>query len=153
MVFVLEASERFFIAKSWLSQRRSYLAQTPITVVSDEGYKREDDLIREMMFIAELLEPAELKKYFNYDKKKRHYRCPDCCREYAYGKTPLLATLEPNTPESNTIFCITCDKKFDIERKKCVVPDCKGNVIFRSDYIELGFVYEECLTCGDPQNT
>lgn len=148
--FILEAHHTLVGERRWVSQRRRYLSATPESISFAESSHGEDNLVREMMLLLELLDSRQVTKYFGFNKKQRRYICPNCKDIYPYGKTPFLAILEPNMPNATSVHCVACDNRFTIQRKPCKTQDCKGNVILLEDCET--FVYEACLTCGTCQN-
>ena len=140
MVSILEVSNCLTQPKSWVRMRDEYLNNMPIMVAGAEGCH--DLLFDEVSKIIEILDPSEVKKYFKFDKKQRRYLCRTCAVS-CEGDAPNLAQLEPNEPTSQIIFCVLCDDKREVIRKKCNDSKCAGNVIDKEENL--------CLTCGGEQ--
>lgn len=129
----------------WLENRREYLSNTPISVAysSSDINETECEIIHEIYKIIDLLSPSELKKHFDYNIKQRNYYCPGCRQHSIYDNFKQImptAQLNPNKPDSTSIYCFICDNEYDVVRNKCDNDGCKGNVIYQ-DLEEL------CLTC------
>lgn len=135
---VLIISEHMLGKQIWLRQRLEYLERdrhTAVAMFGDMEYR----LIKEFLHLVDLLKPATLTRHFNFNKKKRTYRCPDCgCIDSRNNwKTAQLAS---NKSDSTILYCFICGQKFDVIRRACTHSDCKGNV--------FGTDYQDCLTCG-----
>src|SRR5262249_35461713 len=103
-------------------------------------------LSSEMTAVIELLPPADVKRYFIFDKKRRRYMCPQCLAG-GFNKLhnkgylehiPKLAQLSSSNAE---VYCLVCEQKSPVLREDCKTPSCKGNV--------MGREYDTCLTCGN----
>jgi hypothetical protein len=94
-------------------------------------------------FVEESLSKAEINKYLNYNIKSRRYYCPECTywlKRHEFEEViPKWAFLD--TEESNVIYCVICDKNHQIERKDCIISECKGNVVSSVN------IEDQCLTC------
>lgn len=140
VVAVLSINEALGDDKNWVRVRRTYLKEAPLSQMHSSDWV-DPRLVAEFMSIRDLLKPAELKRFFAFDKKQRNYICPNCAYSVAPESEyrPLTALLKPNTPESTELWCFVCEETNEIERKDCTEKDCESNV--RS--------YEQgrCLTC------
>lgn len=128
----------------WMDIRDNYLESTPSAAFATEGHGFV--LVREFSLLVELLGNADLKKHFGFNKKQRRYLCPECnmaCREFYPDLAPKTAQLKPNTPASQSLYCVVCRTITQVSRSKCPRRDCPGNVINQSKYFD-----KECLTCG-----
>lgn len=108
-----------------------------------------DPVIRQIGTALQRLEPADMKRFFDFDPKKNAYHCPRCVKnmypdilEDDIG-SPKLAQLTSRCLNEKELKCIVCDELTIVERKACRNPDCKTNVISG----------EVCLSCGFKQNT
>jgi hypothetical protein len=99
-----------------------------------------------MSMLLEVLQPAEARKYFGVEKKRRFYICPPCSGAYHNFKErdALTAQLSPNTPQSTTVKCFVCQTATPVARTDCVTAACRGNVIDADENC--------CLTCGVQQD-
>ena len=96
----------------------------------------------ELDLVLGLLSPAQVKAYFDIDKKQRRYTCPAC---YSKANTDngfehKLALLQPNSATSTTLYCLICNATYPVDRDGCTEAKCKGNVISEDGM---------CLTCCD----
>ena len=122
-----------------MPRRYEYLENSPQSVV----YADSDApmvLAPEAELLIQILKPAELKRFFGFDKKARSYVCYFCataCRDI--GLQPSTAQLRPNTPDGTEVWCFVCDEGATVLRSRCPVAGCKGNVIHEEEGV--------CLTC------
>lgn len=143
MVDILEIHKSLLGDESWIDIRRNHIYNSPDSVVylyASEQF--ETTLIREIEHAIITLPPALASRYFGINKKQRRYLCPDCyctCVDYCPNGMPLTTLLTPNTPASTSVHCIICEKDFEIERRPCSNPDCKGHILHKND--------GTCLTC------
>ena len=141
LVTVLSINDHLGSEKNWAKVRYQYLRESPLSQMHSQDYA-DHRIVWEFSIVRDLLKPAELKRYFLFDKKQRTYMCPNC----AYGLArdsdlePKTALLKPNTSRSTTIWCFVCGESQNVERTECSEEACKGNVVSE----ELG----RCLTCG-----
>ena len=124
--------------RTWVKHRRAFIERDRRSAIDVElnDYR----VAREFMTVMDLLNRAELLKYFAFDKKHRAYACLNCCN--AHDDAPLdcyTAQLCPNTPSSTNAYCFLCDTSIAVERRRCKNPDCKGNVF------DSGM--DECMSC------
>jgi len=139
---ILEVCHHLIAPKPWTKIRKNFIDKVPLSVVEVSEHLLYN-LIVEIDHVISLLQPAEVRKYFNFDKKQRRYICPYCYREtskYFGDEIPKLAQLRPNEPASTYIYCLVCDKASDVSREDCKHENCPGNVIS----VKISF----CLTCG-----
>lgn len=136
---ILEIGDVLVAPKQWMQLRKQYLESTP----ASEAWSKDHvipTLVREMTPVVNSFAPAEQLRYFGLHSGRR-YVCQSCrlaCWNYA-DCHPEFAQLHPNTPESTSVHCILCGQDTAVERKACVHPGCKGNVIETQD--------STCLTC------
>jgi hypothetical protein len=155
-VNLLEICHNLIAPKLWAETRRKFIQNEPDSLLLEpKKYEQYDDAINKIAFeislVIELLQPAQALKYFNFDKKQRRYICPNCyaiafretyVRSGLQYSIPRLAQLTPNHADSNSVYCIVCDKSSLVVREDCFVEDCPGNVID-------GELHDICLTCGE----
>jgi len=100
-------------------------------------------VVKELLTVFNFLQPAQRKKFFNIDSRRRLYFCPACKYEgdkYEFLE-PKYAVLEPNKPDSEMLFCFVCGDTHLVERYDCNQLNCPGNV--------LSVEYDICCTCGE----
>ena len=140
LLAILEMVEALIGANAWLGLRKKHLRRKPNFPPSAIDHCR-CRMARETVHVIALLEPAQAKRFFDFEKKRRSYLCPGCeaeCESMKIGVT--LAQLHPNTPESTTVFCILCGQTHEVDRLRCGRNGCRGNVI--------SVHTAGCLTCG-----
>lgn len=152
-VELLEVNHYLLGPRSWVKNRKTYINNAPESVLDEPHEYRVYDyevaqLGPELNVVIDLLEPAEVRKYFSFNKKQRRYMCPYCFNK-AFGwlknkglidHIPKLAQLSPNTSASKEVYCLICEQSSPVSRRTCNSEGCKGNVI--------GGEYNTCLTCG-----
>jgi hypothetical protein len=138
---VLEVVDFLVGQHQWLRLRREYLDRGPdLAPVSSDDHTL-CHMARELVYVIELLEPAEVRRFFGFEKRQRRYLCPSCeheCANLDIGVT--FAQLSPNAPNSTSVYCILCQQTHSVVREKCNLDGCPGNVI--------SVEYRNCLTCG-----
>lgn len=140
IVEILSVHKHLFSDRNWVSVRRDFLEKAPLTELHSNDYV-EPRLIWEFSLITELLKPIYMKEFFDFDKKRRRYICPNCQHESRESELkPKTALLEPNTPESKSLYCFVCEDVIEVERTECSSKKCPGNV--------LSLEFETCATCG-----
>ncbi|WP_315753979.1 MULTISPECIES: hypothetical protein [unclassified Bradyrhizobium] len=111
----------------WMKQRLEYKNNDYLAVAYSNDFVTEI-VCHEAQTLVGLLGASSLKKFFGFDKKARRYFCPECANAAEMDRY-ALAHLQPNNPESTHLFCIVCDDRYVVERRKCKEKDCKSNVI------------------------
>lgn len=133
----------------WWNQLKSYITDEPLFGSYDAKYEQAW-LSHYIEFLIDLLGAKVTGRILGVNFTQRRYLCPFC---HCYLNVPAdnyfyrHAVLRPNEPQSKTLFCVVCDKKFEVLRKDCWYNECKGNVILflkDSPYPDS----EICLTCG-----
>jgi hypothetical protein len=134
---VLLVSEHLLGPQAWLKIRMEFLGRDRHTAIYPDG--NDYRAAREFLAVVKLLGAANLKRFFDYNKKQRSYLCPSCSRQdWDYdGKT---AQLRPNSPSSTNLYCFACSNDFAVTRASCPHSGCKGNV-YDPDF-------DCCLTCS-----
>jgi hypothetical protein len=144
---ILEACASLLAGESWPGIRRDYLENDPVLMlVPDEDDSSTYQMNRELEIAIESLSPSFVKQYLGFDKKQRRYLCYPCTVErpkWGEDDDMRLAQLRPNTSDSTTLYCIACNRTFEVRRVDCTNSDCKGNVIETED--------NTCCTCGEDQ--
>jgi len=139
---VLIVSEHLLGSRSWLEHRLEFLERDRHNELYPGEGGNNYRLAREFISVVSALKPAELKRFFDFNKRQRSYRCPECTNlDWHYDcKT---AQLTPNSPQGTTLHCYACGQDFIVERTACNESDCKGNV-FSTEY-------GRCLTCWNEE--
>lgn len=139
---LLIVSEHLLGSRSWLKHRLEFLERDRRNELYPDDTGNNYRVAREFVAIVSALKPAELKRFFNFNKRQRSYRCPDCTNlDWNYeGET---AQLTPNSPQSTNLHCYACGQDFTIERTDCVESECNGNVF------DPG--HGRCLTCWNEE--
>jgi len=143
----LEGCATLLPGQSWPAIRREHLAAEPVfALVPDEDNAVTYLMNRELETVVKSLSPAFVKEYLAFDTKQRRYLCYPCTVERPkWGDDDTrLALLQPNTAKSSALYCIACDRAFEVRRVACTNPDCKGNVIETEG--------NTCCSCGEVQD-
>lgn len=140
IVEILSVHKHLFPDINWVGVRRKFLEKAPLTELHSYDYV-EPRLIWEFSLITELLKPAHMKEFFDFNKKRRRYICPNCQHESRESEfKPKTALLEPNTSKSTNLYCFVCEGIIEVERTDCTNEECPGNVV--------SVEFETCATCG-----
>lgn len=146
LIEILEVCHHLISPKYWMKIHKSFVDRQPKSIL-DVSESILSSLILETEHMISLLQPAQVIKYFNFNKKQRCYFCPYCYREtadYFDNNMPKLSQLLPNESSSTSVYCFVCDQISKVSREDCKDENCPGNVISLStDWISL------CLTCGE----
>ncbi len=136
---ILFVHKNLFPDEHWPSVRLSQLEKAPDIELGSIDYVR-NRVCWEMSVVLDLLNPSEVKLYFNIDKKQRRYTCPVCYYEASRdaGFEYQLAVLRPNSSKSTKLYCPICDLLHKVVRRKCD-SNCPGNVLDGDG---------TCLTCA-----
>lgn len=128
-------------------------------------------------YLQALLGKGELNNHFEIDLKSRRFYCPECTGQDGIlvqqdqdgnvvnvdtSPTSKWTFLRPNNPDSTNVFCLVCQRNFEVERNDCNGEEekaCKGNVLYLEEEADIdevtGEVYDEevklYLTCMDIQ--
>jgi hypothetical protein len=149
LIEILEICHYLIAPKAWIKTRKDFIDKAPSSLINDLETIL-GDFFQEIDHVIRLLQPAELDKYFCFNKKLRRYICPDCYREVADyfpdDTMPKLAQLQPNQPTSTSLYCFVCNKVINVSREDCRNEDCPGNVISVEPW-------RLCLTCVSYQDT
>ncbi len=146
VIILLEVHEYLYPDDSWVSTRREFLNDSPATQLFFDTDHVEGLVAKEFLTVFKLLTSSQVKRFFKIDKRQRLYICPECKYEGEKYEMiePKYAVLQPNTPESEHLFCFVCGGLHQVSRANCNIDDCPGNVI--SDE------YVCCCTCGESQD-
>jgi DNA-directed RNA polymerase subunit RPC12/RpoP len=109
-------------------------------VIASDGV--EWGLLADFSLIVDILTPAELRRHFDFETKRRGYICLTCSAEERDHQDPSrFAQLVIN--EGDQLFCPICTETHTVLREKCGKPGCRGSVLWGTDY-KVG----TCLTCN-----
>lgn len=139
--FILFAYHYFSGSNSWFESRKQYLNKTPVNSV--QMFKEEDNtdsytlngLLNEFKTVSEVLSPAKVKLYFNYNKKKRSLHCPSCYQIVSqmhfwdHEFIHRCAETYQLTESDNSYKCCICNYSGTISSKKCEEEDCEEKLI------------------------
>jgi hypothetical protein len=128
-----------FPNETWPSQRIKFLLSAPDAELgSDESATNR--VCWELSLVLNLLQPAQVKVFFNIDKKQRKYMCPKCLSDSNkdIGLEHKLAELQPKGASSTKLYCPVCNDSYPVTRELCG-DECLGNVMS---------VDGACLTCS-----
>lgn len=145
-ITILEAHTYLYPEENWISTRREFLDNAPAAQVFFDIDHVNGLVAKEFFTIFELLTPSQVNRLFKIDKKQRLYICPECNYEAKKYESfdPKYAVLQPNNPESESLFCFVCNQEHPITRLACKSEDCLGNVV--------SVEYDCCCTCGEDQS-
>ena len=103
--YILNIANICDIETLWTIIRQEYLEDSSgAKAINVEQFS--DRLCCEMQIMIDILDNNKLIKYFDFDKKKRKYVCPNCYGGLNYKeKLPMTAQLKPNNSKSTTLFC------------------------------------------------
>jgi len=139
---VLTATEELLEPRGWMPRRNAFIRRSPQSVATGMGAPRV--LVPEGTLLMELFTPAELSRFFGYDKKARSYICHFCASELRdEGVLPRTAQLRPNSSESTALWCFVCCEEQIVTRSKCPQKSCKGNVIHEDG---------TCMSCNEDRS-
>lgn len=137
---ILAVYKHLFPGGDWVKIRREFLEKSPLAELHSTDFV-ESQVIKEFSLVTELLQPSQMKEFFDFNKRQRRYICPGC---YDASENSQIqsrtAVLKPNTPSSATLYCFVCDENVAIEREDCPYEGCRENV--------LSHQYGICATCG-----
>lgn len=128
-----------FPNETWAALRLDFLRNAPDAELGSVEYAT-NRVCWELSLVIGLLKPAQVKEFFNIDKKQRKYICPVCLfdantdAEFEYK----LAVLTPKSAESTSLYCPVCNDTYSVVRENCN-NECPGNVISDKGV---------CLTCS-----
>lgn len=134
---------------TWTAWRRQMLIAQDS---GDESFSWNSSYNRELRLVIETLGAKEVRVYMGINKRARLYYCPKCLanclrveRKSGYYQDGV-AQLETNN--RTLLVCRACDSKVVVERKRCTVHECKGDVIYADDREEE----PRCMTCANYQD-
>jgi hypothetical protein len=121
----------------WVETRAGYLSDEPVVALHSDDHVN-GLTVWEFSLVAGVLKPAAMKRFFNFDKRKRRYACLSCHAALdGADMLPLSASL---SADGKSTHCFVCGGTENVTRRKCGNPPCPGNVVTVDDGV--------CLTCG-----
>lgn len=154
--FILFAYHYFSDTGSWFESRKHYLDKTPVNSVqmfeedNTESYTL-NALLNEFRTVMEVLTPAKVKLYFNYNKTKRSLHCPSCYQvvsqmdfwdhEFIHdcAKTYQL------TESEGSYECCICNYNGTLLSKMCEEECCEERLIDSKSGLCLSCFCENAL--------
>lgn len=126
---VLAVHAQFFSGRKWPAAREQMLTNSPTAVLADHLFEQRSAVYREIALATEALSPAQVRRYFGIDKRRRLYKCPECLDQSdsdfdLYGHLSQLSEGEDGTL---SLYCPVCDESYPAKRDTCDV-DCGGTV-------------------------
>lgn len=131
--------------KKWWSNFKKYELTEPLFGIYDADIEKAH-LVKYIYFFISHIGKKKTGEMLGVDLKQRNYYCPYCHRwanHDAYTYECNFAILKPNKPDSNNLYCIVCDKNYEVIRKPCCDEECPGNVITKDDAYCLTFYCEQ----------
>ena len=129
----------------WWTQLKEHIFNEPLFGIYDSDHEKAS-VTTYIEFFVSYLGNKRTGEMLGHNLKQRNYFCPEChyWLNHEWDVTDSkYAILSPNTPSSETLFCVVCSASHNVERKKCQEDDCKGNVICMEG---------RCLTCFSEQD-
>lgn len=144
LLAILETANALLGERSWPRVRQQYYEDKSNVIDQHYYHYTDDTLARQIWQVLQLLEPAEIRRCFEFAPKQRCYYCPACASNCSdIGLIYKVAQLKPNAANSTNLFCVACGENTKVERTACLKEDCRGNVLA----IESG----ACLSCNSRQ--
>lgn len=137
---VLDATQILFPERRWASYLMGAAFDQGEAIIASDGV--EWGLLADFSLVVEILTPAELRRHFGFETKRRGYICLSCSAEERDHQDPSrFAQLVVN--DGDQLFCPICTETHTVLREKCGKPGCRSTVLWASDY-KVG----TCLTCS-----
>lgn len=138
VVNILEIAHHLVGPQKWVDTRWEYHEETPASVAHSTDHV-DYAINSEMLVAVEALTPAEVARYFGFDKKQRRYICSRCAYAIDDPDRARTAILHTHGPGSMNVRCFVCRKGEEVRREDCPEDACPGSVI--------GVASGACLTC------
>jgi hypothetical protein len=142
---ILTAAEALFSKVRWPQVLLNMEAEGALAAYGFTGDDDYNNVMAQIDLAVRSLTPAEVKRFFGYDKKRRGYVCPKCWRNANRDwqeDWPALAQLRSKSPSETRLHCILCNETVEAVRVDCIEDNCKGNVVHDGT----------CLTCLSSQD-
>lgn len=141
---VMRTHHWMYPSVSWFSARADYLHNDHISALYSTDHVPAE-LHGEFAVLLETVKPSDFKKWLNFNKKGRWYRCGHCSTNMGdFGDAEHTAQLTPNTSTSTQVACVVCDASTEVERRPCHDPACPSTVHAHPTE-DIGGV---CLVCA-----
>lgn len=121
----------------WVHTRAQYLSGHPLTVLHSDDHVN-GLTVWEFTLVTEVLQPAAMKRFFNFHKRRKRYICLHC--HAASGDMELFPRSSNLGEDKKVTTCFVCSCSEAILRKRCSDPKCPGDLKTTDD--------EVCLSCG-----
>jgi len=126
---IIKTYKTLFNDKSWARQRRKYLDNDRVSIIYTNEHVGAN-LITEFEALVKILSPKDAFNLLGFNKKSRRYLCPVCIDDARHLVSYVhLAQLQPNKPNSTSIYCFVCGTTTKVRRDQCNHAGCKANVI------------------------
>ncbi len=143
---ILKTFTAWFGKDYWHKELKRNLFENPLFGYYDSDYE-EAISYKFLEFAENSLGRACLSNFLSINLKQRSYFCPECkhaIEKEAGTLDSKWAFLKPNEPTSTDIYCLNCHKSHTVQRDKCGINGCKGNVLYDDPEYAGGII---CLTC------
>ena len=138
---ILETAETLFPSRMWAAHRLEAAFNGGAAILNSDAV--EWGLLMDFDILVEVLKPAELRRHFNYDARRRGYICLSCSSEQGDWEDPSrFAQLV--SPDGDDLFCPVCTVTRKVLRNRCSAAGCRNDVLWAEDY-KIG----TCLICAD----
>lgn len=125
LIEILTAYRFLFPTGNWNSFRREYINSLGkySEISTYEENDTHDTFCFELAAAIELLEPRFVKKFFDFDKKKRGLICPECISRHSKWCGEQWAFAQRR--KEGKIFCIACDTEYTNEEYEELASELK----------------------------
>ncbi|MBB4098000.1 hypothetical protein [Sphingomonas kyeonggiensis] len=141
---ILTAAETLFADMRW-PQRLLEMELDGASAAYGLDESSQNAVMRQIDTAIRHLEPAESRRFFRFDTKRRAYVCPVCYyranRDWQ-DNWPALAQFPEKTPGSTSLHCVVCEETTEVERTSCTNGVCPADVLHDG----------MCLTCMASQD-
>jgi hypothetical protein len=138
---ILFAHHYFSGSKYWFESRREYLEKTPVN--SMKSIQEDDNcecyilqsLLIDFRIATEVLKPAQIKLYLNFDKKLKSIHCPNCSHSISrmdFWDHEFIHDCGKTYQKSNgsdIYTCKICNHEGSILNKQCSEYNCEGDML------------------------
>lgn len=112
----------------WWNQLKSYVHSDPMANATGSNYER-GSVSKYIDLLVSYLGKPKTGKILGISLQGRFYHCPTCWRgedDDSSGLAASYAILSPNEPQSTNLYCVICDKDYEVKRRDC--QKCDGTV-------------------------
>lgn len=143
---LLRAVEYLYGPEPWTKQLLLHEIHTTKAYVGNTSEGAEyNAVMRQVDAAIRVLTTADARHFFGFDKRRRAYICPSCrgnADRHLTEDWEHLAQLRSKEKDETRLWCAVCRQEQGVERARCRMPDCRGNVVGAGS----------CLTCDWPQD-